>query len=46
LDKAAPSGPVRNKIETLWHRIKSLVYHNHDPYLTFHAKVNAAFCSL
>jgi transposase len=40
-----PYSPDLNKIESLWHRIKSFVRHNHDPELNFHAKVNAAFCS-
>jgi transposase len=41
-----PYSPDLNKIESLWHRIKSFVRHNHDPALSFQAKVNAAFCSL
>lgn len=39
-----PYSPDLNKIEHLWHRLKSLVRHNHDPTLSFHQKVNAAFC--
>jgi transposase len=41
-----PYSPDLNKIEHLWHRLKSHIRHNHDVDLTFHAKVNAAFCSL
>lgn len=41
-----PYSPDLNKIEHLWHRIKSLVRHNHNPKLSFHQKVDAAFCSL
>lgn len=40
-----PYSPDLNKIEHVWHRIKSLIRHNLDPDLAFHAKVNAAFCS-
>ena len=41
-----PYSPDLNKIEHLWHRIKSLVRHNHNPKLSFHQKVDTAFCSL
>lgn len=41
-----PYSPDLNRIEHLWHRIKSHIRHNHHPDLAFHAKVNAAFCSL
>lgn len=41
-----PYSPDLNKIESLWHRIKSLVRHDHTPDRGFHAKINAAFCSL
>ena len=41
-----PYSPDLNKIESLWHRIKSFVRHDHTPDRDFHAKVNAAFCSL
>ena len=41
-----PYSPDLNKIEHLWHRIKSLVRHDYTPDRGFHAKVDAAFCSL
>lgn len=41
-----PYSPDLNKIESLWHRIKSFVRHDHTPNRDFHTKVNAAFCSL
>lgn len=40
-----PYSPDLNKIESLWHRLKSFVRHDHTPDRTFHAKVNVAFCS-
>lgn len=40
-----PYSPNLNKIESLWHRLKSFVRHDHTPDRDFHAKVNAAFCS-
>lgn len=40
-----PYSPDLNKIERLWHRIKSLVRHHYDPTLSLHRKVDAAFCS-
>lgn len=40
-----PYSPDLNRIEQLWHRIKSIV--KHDPVnLPLHDKVNRAFCSL
>ncbi len=41
-----PYSPELNPIEHLWHQIKSFVRHDHSPDRDFHAKVNAAFCSL
>lgn len=41
-----PYSPDLNKIETLWHQLKSYIRHNHDPELALQAKVDAAFCSL
>lgn len=41
-----PYSPDLNKIEQLWHRIKSLVCHDYTPDRDFQAKVNTAFCSL
>ncbi|CAA9587034.1 MAG: hypothetical protein AVDCRST_MAG86-3703 [uncultured Truepera sp.] len=41
-----PYSPDLNKIESLWHRIKSFVRHDHTSDRGFHDKVNAAFCSL
>ncbi len=41
-----PYSPDLNKIEQLWHRIKSFVRHDYTPDRDFHAKVNAAFRSL
>lgn len=41
-----PYSPDLNIIESLWHQIKSFVCHDHTPDRDFHAKVNAAFCSL
>lgn len=41
-----PYSPDLNQVEPLWHQIKSRIRHNHDPSLSFHAKVNTAFCSL
>ncbi len=41
-----PYSPDLNKIEHLWHRIKSFVRHDHTLDRDFHQKVNAAFCSL
>ena len=38
--------PDLNKIEPLWNQIKARIKHNADPTLSFHDKVNAAFCSL
>lgn len=38
--------PDLNKIEHVWHRIKSFVRHDHTPHRDFHTKVNVAFCSL
>lgn len=38
--------PDLNKIEHLWHRIKSFVHHDLTPDRDLYAKVNAAFCSL
>ena len=40
-----PYSPDLNKIEQLWHRIKTLVSHNLET-IDFHSKVNQAFCSL
>ncbi len=41
-----PYSPDLNKIEHVWHKIKSIVQHNHHPHLEFHSKINQAFCSL
>lgn len=41
-----PYSPDLNKIEHLWHQLKSLIRHDLSPDRDFHAKVNAAFCSL
>lgn len=41
-----PYSPDLNKIEGLWHRIKSFVRHDYTLDHDFHAKANAAFCSL
>ncbi len=38
--------PDLNKIEPLWNTLKSRIRHNHDDTLSFHQKVDAAFCSL
>ncbi len=38
--------PDLNKIEPLWNTLKSRIRHNHDATLSFHQKVDAAFCSL
>lgn len=40
-----PYSPDLNKIESLWHRLKSHVRHNLDPDLSFHQIVDSAFCS-
>jgi len=41
-----PYSPELNKIEHLWHIIKTLVKHNDDQTLSFHDKVNQAFVAL
>jgi hypothetical protein len=38
--------PDLNKIEQLWYLIKSLVIKFSDPLLSFHDKVNLAFCDV
>ncbi len=41
-----PYSPDLNKIEPLWHQLKSKIRHDADLKTSFHGKVNDAFCSL
>ena len=42
----SPYSPVLNKIEHVWQKIKSIVRKNDNDDLSFHDKIDDAFCSL
>jgi len=42
----APYSPDLNKIEHIWQKIKSIVRKNDNDELSFHDKIDDAFCSL